>query len=191
MTLIIGTRCKDGWLVISDKRNKIQEQEDETPIYEDNLEKVVIHNKCLIYNHGYNQIGRKYWKNRYQELTADISNPIYGEVRDEMKDKPFKKAYYTFINRKGIEEISVEVDSGVHYNKKIRKEDKIVSGDGKIYVDFSLIKDPKNRSCFLVKGDLEFIFKKAHDKMKKKGGEIFSKDYEICSLLFKSGTSQI
>ena len=46
MSLIIGVKCKDGCLVIADCRNRINK--DGVITYEDNFEKIVIHNGYLI-----------------------------------------------------------------------------------------------------------------------------------------------
>ena len=82
MSLIIGARCKDGCLVIADRRNHIWTNGVIT--YRDDFRKVLQFDNYLVYNHGYNRIDNADWKLRHGELTPDKSNPVYGEILKEM-----------------------------------------------------------------------------------------------------------
>ena len=131
MSLIIGVRCKDGCLVIADYRNRIESNGIIT--YEDNFEKVVKHDKYLLYNHGYNRIRDKDWKLRWQDLTPDDSNPIYKDILSEMKSKPDKSAFYVFINKDMLYEIEIKVVNGVKRIDHLPNGDQNAQADGTFF----------------------------------------------------------
>jgi len=95
MSLIIGLRCKNGCLVIADRRNHIKCGG--TQSHRDDFHKVVGHDGYLVWNHGYNRIGNHDWKLRASELTPNPANPVFAEVQEEMKTKPDRKAFYVFM----------------------------------------------------------------------------------------------
>src|SRR3972149_10704697 len=111
MSLIIGVRCKDGCLVISDRRTHIKC--DGIECHRDDFRKLVTHDGYLIYNHGYNQIGNQDWKLRVSELTPAPANPVYAEIQREMTTKPDRKAFYVFMNSKALLEVIVCADTGI------------------------------------------------------------------------------
>jgi len=180
MSLIIGVRCKDGCLLIADYRNRINKNGVIT--YEDNFEKVVIHNGYLIYNHGYNRIKDEDWKNRYKDLTPDDSNPIYKEILDEMSHKPDKKASYVFLNKIHLHEITIEVGRGVTYANHLQN-DRIVSGTGEKYVDLKLLVNLRKQKCKKVHTKLKATFENAYYRMKYLSGNEFSEKHNIKQLL--------
>ena len=163
MTLIIGVRCKDGCLVISDYRNRIDTNGIIT--YEDNFEKTMMHNNYIIYNHGYNRIEDKDWKIRDKDLTPDSNNPIYQQILDEMKNKSDKGAFYVFINKDELHEVSIIVGQGVSYKNHL-SDNTIISGTGGKYVDSKLLINLQGQKCKKVKDKLKKTFNNAYDLMK-------------------------
>lgn len=180
MSLIIGVRCKDGCLVISDYRNRIDINGVIT--YEDNFEKTVIHNDYIIYNHGYNRIEDKDWKIKYESLTSNTNSPIYKQILDEINYKSDKKAFYVFINRDELHEISIVVGQGVSYKNHL-PHDRIVSGTGEKYVDLKLLINLRKQKCKKACDKLRTTFKNAYDRMKLMSGNEFSEKYCIKQLL--------
>jgi hypothetical protein len=177
MSLIIGVRCKDGCLVIADLRNIIKT--DGIITFEDNFEKVMKCDNYLLYNHGYNRIQNNDWKLRWQDLTPDDSNPVYEVILNEMMSKPDKSAYYVFISKNMLCEISIEVENGI---KRIDylPDDRIVSGSGKKYViNLNMLENLKKRKCKKVYKSLIDTFKKAYIRMNLIPMNEFSKQYKI------------
>ncbi len=178
MSLIIGIRCKNGCLIISDRRTHIKESGIER--YEDDFQKVLLHNNYLVYNHGYNRIGEKDWKQRVMELSPDVNNVQYTEILNEMKSKSDRKASYVFMNMTALLEISICVDGGVTLTDHMPK-DRIVSGSGDKYVDrdLPLLTDLGKKNCGVVRSNLKRTFEIAHAKMKLLSGREFSTEHDI------------
>ena len=179
MTLIIGARCTNGCLVLADRR--CFRTFDGVETYRDNFHKVVVHDDCLVYNNGYNQIMGKDWKRRVRDLTPDPANPVYKEILKEMKSKSYKEAWYVFMNMTTFCEIAIGVGQGIKAinhmpNRWIR------SGSGKDYVDTGALVDLEQLNCGEVRPRLINTFKWAHYKMKATGGRQFSKEYDILRL---------
>jgi hypothetical protein len=185
MSLIIGVRCKDGCLAIADFRNRIDT--DGIIKFEDNFEKVVKHDDYLLYNHGYNRIQDNDWKLRWQDLTPYGSNPVYKDILSEMRFKPDKSAFYVFISKDRLSEISIDVKNGV---KRIDHlpNDRIVSGSGSKYVvDLNLLENLRKRKCKKVYKGLRNTFKKAYSLMSFGSGNEFSKQHKIYELVSYPG----
>jgi hypothetical protein len=177
MSLIIGVRCKDGCLVIADMRNTIKANGIIT--FEDNFEKVVKHDNCLLYNHGYNRIQDDDWKLRCQDLTPDDSNPVYEGILNETMFKLDKSAFFVFISNNMLCEIAIEVENGIRRIDHL-PNDRIVSGSGKKYVvDLKLLENLQKRKCKKVYKSLINIFKKAYLRLSFASGNEFSKQYKI------------
>jgi len=177
MSLVIGVRCKNGCSVIADLRNTIKE--DGKIIYEDNFEKVVKCDDYLLYNHGYNRIENVDWKQRWQDLTPDDSNPVYKDLLDEMKTKPDKSAYYVFISKNMLYEVAIKVKDGVRITDFL-PDDRIVSGNGSKYVDTKkLLENLSKRKCNKVFKNLKQTFNNAYARMSYLSGREFSKRYKV------------
>lgn len=180
MSLIIGVRCKDGCLVLADYRNRIEENG--KIIYEDNFEKVVKCKHYLLYNHGYNRINNEDWKLRFQDLTPDVSNPIYKDILDEMKLKSDKAAFYVFINKNILYEIVIEVENGVKGIDHL-PHNRIVSGTGSKYINnLKQLENLQKRNCSKVCNSLKEIFKQAHSRARFLSSNEFSRQYKIYKL---------
>jgi len=176
MTLVIAARCKDGCVVVSDKRQHIISNGGK--YHEDGYEKVRIAGPFVVYNHGYNRIDDQDWKLKLDELTPDLNNPIYKKIQQEMGSKHNKKAFYVFLNKKVFHEISIDADGSItletEKNNELHK-----SGKGSVYVDFSTLKDIKKKKMEKVKNEMKRIFSEAHDRLKKDNGDEFSKECEV------------
>jgi hypothetical protein len=179
MTLIIGARCKNGCLVIADKRS--HETQNGVKTFRDDFSKVVLVNGWIIYNHGYNRINDEDWKLSAQSLTPDVSNPVYRRVMNEMNLKIDKKAFYVFMNMTELFEITVEVGEPISLHNHM-PNDKIVSGNGSKYADISALENLHKKKCSAVRNCMEKTFLLAHYKLKLLNGHEFSKVYEIMRL---------
>jgi hypothetical protein len=180
MSLIIGVRCKDGCLVIADRRSHIQTGEISS--YTDDFHKIVRYGRYLVYNHGYNRIGDRDWKPRHADLTPSSRNPIYAELLAEMANKPDKAAFYVFINGHEIHEIEVRVGSGVRQINHSR-DDRIVSGTGVKYVTLGRLVNLQKSKCSVVSRRLRHTFEDAHRRMVAKSGTEFSREFDMEELL--------
>jgi hypothetical protein len=176
MSLIIGVRCKNGCLVIADRRTHIKSNGTQT--YQDDFHKVLLHNDYLVYNHGYNRIGDNDWKLRVRDLTPDVTNPVYAEILKEMESKPDKRAAYVFMNMTTLLEITICVGIGITPTDHM-PNDRIVSGSGDKYVDLQLLTNLHKVNCDMVRPKLIRTFKRAHRKMTLLSGSEFSKEYDI------------
>jgi hypothetical protein len=179
MSLIIGVRCKNGCLIIADRRTHIKCGGTES--HRDDFHKVVEHDGYLVYNHGYNRIGNQDWKLRVSELTPDSTNPVYAEIQEEMIAKPDRKAFYVFMNMTTLLEVVICADTGITL-KDHMPNDRIVSGTGEQYVALTLLTDLQQKKCESVRKALEQTFKLAHSKMKEQGDKEFSEEYDITRL---------
>ena len=179
MSLIIGVRCKNGCLIIADRRTHIKC--DGTESYRDDFDKVVEHDGYLVYNHGYNRIGDQDWKLRVSELTPDPTNPVYAEIQKEMTAKPDRKAFYVFMNMMALLEVVVCVDTGITL-KDHMPNDRIVSGTGEQYATLTLLTDLQQKTCGSVRKTLERTFEPARSKMKTHDGKEFSEEHGITRL---------
>ncbi|HBM16792.1 MAG TPA: hypothetical protein DD381_10680 [Lentisphaeria bacterium] len=180
MTLIIAARCYDGCVIVSDSRQHIKNDTDIR--YKDGYIKVLICGKYVIYNHGYNRIDNKDWKLQAKNLTPEVDNPVYKQIQEEMKSKPDKKAFYVFINKNELHEISIEVGNGVKYINHL-PGDRLVSGCGAKYVDLGLLIDLNTKKYNKVRADLETTFLNAYNNQSKANGKEFSNGYTIKYLL--------
>ena len=179
MSLIIGVRCNNGCLVIADRRTHIKC--DATESHRDDFHKVLVHDSCLVYNHGYNRIGDQDWKLRVSELTTDSANPIYAKIQHEMSAKPDRKAFYVFMNMTTLLEVIVCADTGISLRDHM-PNDRIVSGTGEQYVRMTFLTDLQRKKCGSVRKALERTFKFAHGRMKKNCGNEFSEVHDITRL---------
>ncbi len=176
MTLIIGVRCRNGCLVIADRRCHVTTAGIRT--FEDNFTKAVHHGDYIVYNHGYNQIGEADWKLRVNELSPDPASPIYAEVLSEMAAKPDQHAAYVFMNKTTLLEISIRVGAGIRLTDHMPM-DRIVSGDGDKYVRLTLLADLPQAPCRVVRPKLVSTFQAAHARMRRAAGTEFSETYEV------------
>lgn len=179
MTLIIGVRCKNGCLVISDRRTHIKFQGTES--YRDDFHKVMEHDGYLVYNHGYNRIGDQDWKLCVSKLTPDPTNPIYTKIQEEMAAKNNRKAFYVFMNMITLFEVMVDADTGITSQNHL-PNDRIVSGTGNQYVDLTFLRGLQKKKCRSVRNNLKKTFRLAHCSMKKQAGREFSEEYDITQL---------
>jgi hypothetical protein len=180
MSLIIGVRCKDGCLVIADRRNHIRNGQASS--YRDDFHKIVRHDRYLVYNHGYNRIGDQDWKLRQADVTPSVRNPVYAEILAEMVNKPDKAAFYVFINGHEIHEIAVRVGLEVTC-RNFSRDDRVVSGTGKRYVLLDRLVDLQKSKCSVVKRRLRHTFEDAHNQMVTKHGMEFSREFDIEEML--------
>jgi hypothetical protein len=180
MSLIIGVRCKDGCLVIADRRNHIWTNGVIT--YRDDFRKVLQFDNYLVYNHGYNRIDNADWKLRHGELTPDKNNPVYGEILKEMATKPDKAAFYVFMNRTELHEIAIRVGAGITCINHL-PNDRIMSGTGEKYVDLQLLVNLHKAKCSKVRPKLKRTFQAAHKRMKLLAGREFSEQHDIEQIL--------
>jgi len=180
MSLIIGVRCKNGCLVIADRRSHIWTGEARS--HRDDFRKIVRQGRYLVYNHGYNRISDQDWKLRQADLTPSVHNPVYAEILTEMVNKPDKAAFYVFINGHEIHEIAVSVGSGVKYSN-LSRDDRLVSGTGAKHVQLGRLADLQKSKCVVVKRRLRHTFEDAHRRMVAKRGSEFSKEFDIEEML--------
>ncbi len=178
MTLVIGVRCKDGCLTISDRRSHIKKGE--RTFFQDDFRKVVKRDDFLIFNHGYNRIHDADWKLHAESLTADAKNEIYLDIAREMKAKPDKQAFFVFLNAKQLLEITISAERGVSL-KDYQANDRIVSGSGMKYVSLDRLKDLPRKPMAEVRGLLETTFQEALQKLKEQQGDEFSAEYDLTS----------
>jgi hypothetical protein len=176
MSLIIGVRCKNGCLVIADRRTHIKTNG--THSFRDDYTKVLLQGGYLVYNHGYNRIADADWKHRVTDLSPDPANPVYAEILKEMATKADKHAAYVFMNMDTLLEIIIRVGSGITKTDHMPK-DRIVSGSGDKYVKLTLLTDLPKANCGIVRPKLVSTFKAAHDRMKQAGGIEFSENHDI------------
>ncbi len=181
MTLIIGVRCKDGCLVIADRRTQIRAGD--VTLFIDDFHKIVRQDRYLVYNHGYNRIGDQDWKLRQADLTPGIRNPVYAEILAEMASKPDKEALYVFINGHEIHEIAIRIGSKVKHSN-LSHLNQVVSGTGKKYVLLDRLVDLQESKCSVVKRRLRHTFEDAHTRMRTKQGTEFSREFDMGELLF-------
>jgi hypothetical protein len=179
MSLIIAVRCKNGCLVIADRRTHIKCGG--TQSHRDNFLKVLKQDGYLVWNHGYNRIGDQDWKLRASEITPDPANPVFAKIQHEMETKPDRKASYVFMNMTTLSEVIVCADTGITL-KDHMPNDRIVSGSGDKYVALTLLTDLPKKKCGDVQKPLELTFMSAHAKMTKQGGIEFSQDHDITRL---------
>ena len=173
MSLIIGVRCKNGCLVIADRRTHIKCGG--TQSHRDDFHKVVKQDGYLVWNHGYNRIGDQDWKLLASQLTPDPTSPVFAEIQNEMKTKSDRKASYVFMNMTTLSEVIVCADTGITL-KDHMPNDRIVSGSGDKYVALTFLTNLPKKSCGDVRKPVERTFKSAHAKMTNQGGMEFSEE---------------
>lgn len=178
MTLIIGARCKDGCLVIADKRSHISTGGVLT--YDDTFEKVVLNKGYIVYNHGYNRIHDADWKLCRDQLIPDKDSPIYQAIAAEMKSKEDKTACYVFMNKRTMYEVKISATGevrGIDHLLERPSPDLIVSGTGEKYVDRGLLTDLQRKKCKKAISVLEKTFRNAYAELVRSGGDEFCSNY--------------
>jgi hypothetical protein len=163
-------------MAVADKRSHIKCGGSTS--YRDDFQKLVTTSDYLIFNHGYNRIDDCDWKLKADQLTPDVTNPIYGRILNEMASKADKKAFYVFMNMKELKEIVLEVGKPIALQDHM-PDDRLVCGDGRPFVDLKLLTDLHSKTCGAVLKSLEATFSLAYQRQVLQGGMAFSKDFQV------------
>ena len=176
MSLIIAARCKDGAVAIADKRSHINEKG--VISFDDNYDKLKVVKGHLVYNHGYNRIYDKDWKESRLTLTPNDKNPVYSQIASEMTSKVDKFAGYVFLSKNTFYEI--EVDAGkAPIGTQRREHDRIKRGSGEEFVDLDQLVNLKDKRIKEITPILKKMFCEAYAKQVESGCEYFSSQYTL------------
>jgi hypothetical protein len=177
MSLIISVLCKDGAVVLADRRSRIVENG--IIRFDDNYSKILRRPNALIYNHGYNRIHDRDWKLSGDELEPDEKALVYATVAEEMLQKTDKSSAYVFVTAHQFLEISIDAGKDPQLHRFPTGDDLLVSADGKKFVDLAPLTDLSERSLAETVSLIKSVFDKAYKCLVATGGTDFSKAYDV------------
>lgn len=147
--------------------------------FDDEYGKIVRLADSLVYNHGYNRIGNKDWKDSALQLGMDDKLPVYSVISTEMTRKPHKHAAYVFVTPPSFTEISIDVGRVPRLHQFEARIDRLLSGDGKDLVDLAPLSDLQNRDVDETAALLVEVFEAACKRLKAAGRDDFSMSYDL------------